>query len=348
MPKIVVGISGGVDSAVTASLLKAEGYEVVGVHIVTTTINSEEVERLNFIADKTGIPIEIIHAEKEFNDSVIAYFVHEHLAGLSPSPCAFCNPEFKWKILKDQAKKLGAVMIATGHYIQKTKWKEKWFLKAGNDDKKDQSYFLWGLDQEIIEMIHSPLGKITKEHTRKIAKELGLINLLTQKESMGLCFANKLSYNELLKKFIPECLNISTGKVMDIQGNLIGRHKGYIYYTVGQKKNIEFFDGIERYVLSVNPAENKLVAGPKELLWHSSFEIDRFKFVDKEFALSNTEIKTKIRGFGWNPEGSTKLSLKEDGIIQVELENPAWAIAPGQPAVFYYNDLLLGGGFIVK
>ncbi len=346
MKKVVAGISGGIDSAVTASLLKEEGYDVSGIHILVGDLDNAIAERLQKIEQHLNIPIQIIDACGRFQNSVINYFRREHLAGRSPSPCAICNPTFKWEILKENMLKTGADRIASGHYIQKEQIDGHWYLKKGEDQKKDQSYFLWGLDQEIIGKLIAPLGNNEKQTTRKLAKQHGLEFLLDTKESTGLCFSQGLAYKELIGKHIPEAKNIGQGPVKDDSGKIIGSHKGYIYYTIGQKKGLNLNTKGNFCVTGIFAKENTLVVSTPENLWKRSFEFDHHMFVNTKKILNNKKLQVKIRGFGWNPEGYAQIFQQSNDTYKVELENPAWAPAPGQPAVFYDNELLLGGGLI--
>lgn len=347
--KIVVGISGGIDSAVTAAIFKKQGFEVLGLHL---KINPEEEKTQSAtiakISNQLDIPISTMDVSDEFNENIIEYFKSEHLAGNSPSPCAICNPTFKWKYLNDFSEKMGAKLIASGHYIQKTKISNKWYLEKGFDSQKDQSYFLWGLSQNILSKLTTPLGNQEKSDTRKLAEEFNLNFLIKQKESSGLCFAGTLSYPELITKHIPESKNIPGGDIVDSKGNKIGTHKGFIYYTIGQKRDLKLSkDKGNLCVIKIDAEKNILVAGDSRELWQNTFKIRDFQFIDFEQALSCKELEVKVRGFGWNPEGFGKITVLKNNLLNIELEKPAWAPAPGQPAVFYHKNLLLGGGIIV-
>jgi tRNA-uridine 2-sulfurtransferase len=347
MKKIVVGISGGIDSAVTAAIFKKKGFEVLGLHLIIDRKQNNQSEILTKISNTLCIPITTLDVSTEFNKIVIAYFRDEHLKGNSPSPCAYCNPTFKWKFLNDYAKKHNAKHIASGHYIQKTKYRDKWYLKKGIDSQKDQSYFLWGLSQEIIGKIETPLGEIEKSDTKRLAKEFELEFLIKKKESAGLCFAGNLSYPELIAKHIPEAKDIKPGDIIDRTGKKIGSHKGYIYYTIGQKRDLNLPPDKNKFcVTGINAKSNILIAGEPTEIWHKTFKIKDFHFIDFNQALSTKELEVNVRGFGWNPNGFGRLSISDQNTLSVELDEPAWAPAPGQPAVFYYKDLLLGGGII--
>lgn len=347
MNKIVVGISGGIDSAVTAAIFREQGYDVLGLHLIVNKDQEDVSHYLDQISSTLGINIKSIDVQKSFNEKIIRYFRNEHLNGHSPSPCAICNPEFKWKHLNEYAEMMGATKIASGHYITKMRKGSKWFLKKGKDENKDQSYFLWGLSQEILHKLTTPLGKINKSKTRELAEKYSLNFLKKKKESTGLCFAGGMDYPGLIKKYIPEVNEIHHGQIIDAEGNIIGTHKGYIYYTIGQKRDLDLPDNKGYCVIRIDAKNNRLVAGKPEDLWKKSFEIHSYNFVDEQLAFNSRELTVKVRGFGWNPDGYCRLTILDHQTLRVHLDNPAWAPAPGQPAVFYLENLLVGGGIIL-
>lgn len=347
MAKILVGISGGIDSAVAGFLLKEEGHEVMGVHLHIVPPTTELWNHLNKLQEILGIEIIKLDVSVRFENSIIKYFRDEHLAGRSPSPCAVCNPQFKWAILLEQQRVLGADYVTSGHYIRKEFKDNRWWLKKGYDSGKDQSYFLWGLSQEQLSNICSPLGIYHKYAVKEIAKNNSLKFLSDIKESSGLCFAENLSYTELIKKYIPESQTITEGDVLNTQNNVIGKHNGYIYYTIGQKKGLHFYDkDFSRCVIKIDPEKNQLIADVPEKLWKTEFAISDYKFTDETMALNSKNLEVRIRGFGWNPDGFCKLIKQGESTICVKLQNKAWAPAPGQPAVFYQDNYVVGGGFI--
>ena len=348
--KIIVGISGGIDSAYTALMLKEQGFEVIGVHLKLTDHSALKESYISKIQSALQIPIGVLDGKNAFKQIVIETFRNDHLAGRTPSPCITCNPELKWKLLNEFAVTNNADLIATGHYIQKVREKSIWYLKKGSDPLKDQSYFLWAIPQEIIRKMHTPLGEYSKQKIKKSVANGSLEFLLNQKESTGLCFAEGLSYPDLIQKYIPEVRNISEGEIMDRDNNVVGRHKGYIYYTIGQKRGLEFYDNVKSPlpVIKIDPANYRLFVGKDEELWIKTFVISNYKFMDKERVERSSQIEVKVRGIGRNPKGYGKVDRIDEHLAKITLEYPAWAMAPGQPVVFYENDLLLGGGLMYR
>ena len=347
-PRIVVGISGGIDSAFTALTLKKRGYEVIGVHLRLIENSIFEFSHIDRIQSAIDIPITTLNGIGEFKKVVIENFRNDHLAGRTPSPCATCNPDLKWKLLNKFAKENDANMIATGHYIQKVHQGGLWYLKKANDSKKDQSYFLWALSQEIISKMHPPLGEYNKHDIKILAKKTKLSFLLNQNESTGLCFANGDTYPELLKRHIPELSKITEGRLVNKDNKVIGSHHGYVYYTIGQKRGLELHaDANNSFcVIGIEPENNLLIVGEDNDLYTSSFIINNCYFTNKSKAEKSNKLEVKVRGIGRNPSGYGKVSWISEDKAKVTLENPAWAMAPGQPVVFYENDLLLGGGLM--
>lgn len=350
MNRVLVGISGGVDSAITAYRLKKEGYDVIGAHLQITEEPIVSREHLLKIENALQIPIHIIHGEEAFKDVVLKAFRNDHLVGRTPSPCTICNPELKWKLLFEKAEEVKADFIASGHYIQKEEIDGIWYLKKGVDLVKDQSYFLWALTQQQLGKMLTPLGAINKHEVKQFAEEVGLEFLAQQKESTGLCFSQGLSYPDLIRKYIPETANISSGNVMNTNSDVVGRHKGYIYYTIGQKRGFEIFhDRFNGYcVIQIDAKNNCLIIDTEQSLWQKEFKVTGSFFTNENKALTSNALEVTVRGIGRNPSGFGRVVKVGVGEYMVTLDNPAWAMAPGQPVVFYENNYLLGGGYMSK
>lgn len=348
MKRILVGISGGIDSAVTAYRLKQKGYDVIGAHLQITPEPIVAKEKLKRLQDALDIPIELINGEGLFKSIVLENFRKDHLAGKTPSPCVICNPELKWKLLFDKADEVNADGIASGHYIQKEKINGIWYLKKGVDQLKDQSYFLWRLTQQQLSRMVTPLGGINKSEVKEFAREIGLEFLAEQKESTGLCFSQGLSYPELLRKYIPEAKQIPAGDIVNSSGKVVGVHKGYLFYTIGQKRGFELFNDSLKgsCIVNIDSEKNILVLGQDDSLWQKDFVVSNTFFSNWNKAVSSKTLEVVVRGIGRNPKGYGKIVQLSDAEYKVELEDKAWAMAPGQPVVFYENSFLLGGGFM--
>lgn len=345
--KVIVGISGGVDSAVAALALKQSGYQVEGLHISNVQIDSNIKYLIKQISRSIDIPIKIFQAEKDFNSIVIRHFRNQLLAGQSPSLCTYCNPKFKWRILTEYSMNRNTEHISTGHYIQLIKHLNTTCIKKGIDEIKDQSYYLWNLPDDILNRIITPLGTRTKEEVKRTAMENNLEFLLKNNESTGLCFSNNLSYPELIRKYIPESKNINKGIIIDKQGKIIGNHNGYIYYTIGQKKGLTLDENLNYCVTKIDAKNNILTAGEPKELWTKKIYIKDFNFRNLEMIINNLDLEVKVRGFGWNPQGKANITIINNNIAKISLESPSWAPAIGQSAVIYYKNILVGGGIII-
>ncbi|MGZ2368289.1 tRNA 2-thiouridine(34) synthase MnmA [Ancylomarina sp. YFZ004] len=352
--KVVLGMSGGTDSSVTAMLLQQKGYEVIGVSLWfwnSPNEDSDHKELPHFIVDaqqlakKLSIEHHVIDARDEFKDVVIGQFLQEYLNGRTPSPCIHCNPNLKWRLLLDKADQLGVNYIATGHYIQILEEDGTFYIHKGDDPAKDQSYFLWNLNQEILSRTLTPLGAFTKPEVREMATDFGHKTVASKKESMGICFLDGMDYRDFLKQEIGDVdEKIGKGKIVDTDGKELGWHEGYPYYTIGQKRGLELKEKTGLMVSRIDAESNTLVIEKREKLNKKEFGVSGY-YLNNEDDINNSEITTIVRGLGLNPEGHSKLTIIDEHNLKVELDNPAWAIAPGQPVAFYIGNKLIGGGF---
>lgn len=343
--KVLVALSGGIDSTVTASLLQEQGYEVIGIHFRFHGDDHKSASSgLRLISEKLGIGLIHYDARRIFEKEVVQYMTSMHLDGKTPSPCAICNPRVKWRLLAELSESYSCDYFATGHYIRILDKNGQRRFYQGKDTAKDQSYYLWGVRANHIEHSLAPLGDYRKDEVREMAASIGFSELITKDESMGLCFSDHASYNEFLHEKI-ENINIGTGKVYDRRGNLAGTHLGYPYYTIGQKKELSLDDEYRKWcVAEINPSDNTLIIDRWENLYEKEFLIGDCHFYEEEELNGSIPVQARVRGFGKNPGKNCKLIKKSEGSYQVILEEPAWAIAPGQPVVFYSGDLLIGGG----
>jgi tRNA-specific 2-thiouridylase len=345
---VLVGISGGIDSAMTAFILKEQGYKVTGVNFNSdTNKENQQEEKLIELKKKLGIEIIDYDASELFHKEVIGYFTNFHLQGKTPAPCSHCNPSVKWKLLVELADVCNVAFVATGHYVNIREENKLKRIFKGDDPKKDQSYYLWKLDQKVLDRAITPLGSFIKTELKKLAIEKGFGFLASGKESAGLCFSKGRGCEKLLQDYIPNISDtIEHGNIVNTQGEVIGRHKGYIYYTIGQKKGLDLNMDEKLCVAAIDASNNLLVADTWQNLYKKEFLIEDFYFPAPGELVNNLNIQTIIRGFGLNPQGNSRLTQVSDSHIRVELEMPAWALAPGQPAVFYTGNKLLGGGIV--
>ncbi len=344
--KVLLGMSGGVDSSVAVKLLIDEGYEVVGGTFCFK--KGEKPDDAELVAGHFGIEHFFIDVEEIFNKKVINYFAHEYLMGRTPSPCVICNENIKFPVLLKKAGEIGATYIATGHYVQKAYKNGTYYISKGVDSIKDQSYYLWRLHQDVLRKTLFPLGKFNKSEIRKKALNEGLGFLLKKTESMGVCFLKRENYIHFLEHNFPNLFSgIGKGQVIDIEGNVIGEHEGYYKYTIGQKKGFSIKSNELLYVCDVRTAENKISVNKKEDIKSRILHLTDCYYHDKDDLYSD-DIVVKIRGIGQNPHGHAKIKLAKNNQATINLEGDAWAPAPGQPVVFYKGNLLIGGGMLKK
>ncbi len=347
-------MSGGVDSSTAAALLAREGHDVIGIGLkLPEPLVGKESDRsccgianmddARRVSDKIGIPFYLLNYEKIFEKSVIAYFCDSYLNGKTPNPCVECNRVVKFGHLFKAAENLEADCIATGHYarICQDPKTDRYLLKKGSDPEKDQSYFLYPLSQEQLSRILFPLGEMTKAETRKLAKSLG-IKTSGKPASQDICFLGTGDYRELLAKRFPSSLN--SGSIVNSKGEVLGRHKGMAYYTVGQRRGLGFGMGVPLYVLHVDPASNEVVVGSREELQKAHINIHSVNWISSDEPDGPLELSVKIRYR--QVEIPSLVIPKRGNRAKIVFHTPASGVAPGQSAVFYNDDLVVGGGVI--
>lgn len=347
--KVVLGLSGGVDSTVAAILLKEQGFDVTGLYFDIEDHNVEGEKAARKVAEETGIAFKYVNVKKDFNDKVVKYFCDEYSRGRTPNPCIVCNPNIKFKVLTEYADSIGAYYIATGHYGD-TVYDERfnsWFIKRGKNDRKDQTYMLYRLDSETIARFLMPLEKYsTKEEVRNIAREKGVFNS-ENKDSQEICFIDESSdYIEFLNNrgYIP-----SEGDFVDSDGNVLGKHKGIMNYTVGQRKGLGIALGKPAFVLSIDDKNNRVLLGDNEDLFSDKVYIRDCFFTstgngDMPKELENLDVEAKIRYAA--PLAKAKIKKMDDGFVLVSFEKKQRAPAPGQSVVIYFDKMVIGGGYI--
>lgn len=346
-------MSGGVDSSVAALLLKEQGYEVIGVTLKlweppsgakfkhTTCCSVEDITDARRVADQVGIDFYVFNTKTHFKEQVIDRFVSEYLKGRTPNPCAMCNDKVKFSHLLEQAFKLGAYYVATGHFAQKV-WNDVagyWELHCGDDPKKDQSYFLFSLNQEQLEHTLFPVGDLSKEQVREIAARHGL-KTRSKPESQEICFVPS-THGEFIEKYAPDRV-APPGEFVSTDGAVLGEHKGIHHYTVGQRRGTEVAAGERLYVQSIDPQSRRVTMGSDSELYKKGLEASGVRWVRP--VDDGAKISARIR----YRHGGALATLHHcgEGRVRLEFHEPQRAISPGQAVVFYQGREVLGGGWI--
>ncbi|MFQ6100654.1 MAG: tRNA 2-thiouridine(34) synthase MnmA [Anaerolineae bacterium] len=353
--QVIVALSGGVDSGVAAALLVEQGYEVTGAMLrlwaepgpdearVNRCCTPEAAHRAQQVADQLGIPFSLVDVEAEFKAQVVDYFVAEYGAGRTPNPCIPCNRTIRFGLLLDQALALGATHIATGHYARVQRVKDRYQLLRGRDPKKDQSYFLHVLTQEQLAHVLFPLGDLTKEEVREIARQRGL-PVAEQPESQDVCFLADGDYRRFLAQQAPHLFR--PGPIRDTSGRVLGRHQGLPGYTIGQRKGLGLAGAEPLYVLAIEPDESALVVGTVEELGRDECTVEEMHYVSGETPTAPFRATAQIR-YRARPTGVTVTSLPHKK-AHVRFDLSQRDITPGQFLVLYDGEAVLGGGVICK
>lgn len=360
--KVLVAMSGGIDSTVTALMLHHQGYEVVGITMKTWDYatsgggtskketgccNIDSFNDARQAAVHHGFPHFILDIKDEFGDAVIENFVDEYLAGRTPNPCVMCNTHIKWRALLKRANAMDCEFIATGHYATvRQHTNNRFVISKGLDETKDQSYVLWGLDQELLSRTIMPLGIYQKTQIRQMAHDMGYPELAKKSESYEICFVPDNDYRGFLKRRVEGLEDkVDGGWFVDKTGKKLGKHKGYPFYTIGQRKGLEIALGKPAYVTAIHPENNTVVLGEESDLEQSSMIVQKLNFIKYEGVYDGQESLTKIR---YKDKGSLANLYNHDEGIKVIFFEDVKSIAPGQSAVFYEGDDVIGGGIIKR
>lgn len=362
--KVLVGMSGGIDSSSVCLMLKDKGYEVIGITMRVWDLpqhfsepgqeQPNHVMQARELAERLGIEHYVADERASFKDVVVRNFIDEYLNGRTPNPCVMCNPTFKFRMLMEWADRLGCDYIATGHYVQKVEQDGSVYLKCGADTKKDQSYFLWRLSQEVLRRCIFPLGDTTKDKVRAYLTEKGFEAKARGGESMEVCFIPG-DYREFLKEQLPDLeQKVGPGDFVDEQGHKLGRHQGFPFYTVGQRKGLGIALGKPAFVLKINPQKNTVMLGDADCLMTEYMLVEQPNWVNAD-ALPAEGLAVRIR-YRSKPIPCTlkkvnRLWEEKDAkgdLYLVHFHEPASAVTPGQSAVFYVDDLVVGGGYIAS
>jgi tRNA-specific 2-thiouridylase len=353
--KVVLGMSGGVDSSVAAYLLKEQGYDVIGVTMQIWQEDKEYEEReggccslsavddARRVAEKLGIPFYVLNFREKFKEKVINNFIHEYLEGRTPNPCVQCNKHLKFDDLLRKAQGIGAEYVATGHYAKIENKDGRYCLIRAEDDRKDQTYALYNLTQYQLEHTLMPCGDYTKDKIREIAKEIGL-DVHNKKDSEEICFIPDNDHGKYILNAVPG--KVKTGNFVDKEGNILGTHKGIVYYTIGQRKGLGLALGRPVFVTDINPVTNEVVIGPEDDIFKTDLVAKDVNFISIEELKEPMEVEAKIR-YSAKPAKAT-ISPMDGGRVKVSFQDKQRAITKGQSVVFYQGNLVVGGGIIEK
>ena len=354
--KVVVAMSGGVDSSVVAGLMKDDGYDVTGVTLKLYDDSKQPKEGRQCcagqdildakrVSEKLNINHKILFYQKKFKSEVIDSFIDSYVAGETPIPCVQCNQTVKFRDLFKYAKDLNADALVTGHYVSRVQRNGRANMYRAKDKNRDQSYFLFSTSQEQLEYLRFPLGEIEKSETRNIAKKLEL-NVAEKPDSQDICFVPNGDYSSVIKKFRPE--SFKPGKILDISGNQIGQHDGIINYTIGQRKGIKISNKNPLYVVNIDADNNAIIVGNKESLEIKEIKLRNLNLLGNQKEFENL-INIKVRSTGRLLKSKINISNKT---AMIEILDNETGISPGQACVFYskddIGDKVLGGGWIDK
>ena len=371
--RVLLGMSGGTDSSVAAMRLLEAGYEVTGVTFRFYELNdsTEYLEDARHLAERLGIRHITYDAREIFREQIIEYFVQEYMVGHTPVPCTLCNNYLKWPLLSKIADEMGIFYIATGHYVRKVKVDDTYYITYAADSDKDQTFFLWGLKQDILRRMLLPMGDINKVEARAFAAERGFQKVAVKRDSLGVCFC-PMDYRSFLKKWLvsncqPQVSNcqpqvsvgqpqvsagqtwsaeVRRGRFVDEKGDFIAWHEGYPFYTVGQRRGLGIHLNRAVFVKEIRPEKNEVVLASLQALEKTEMLLKDWNIVNRERLLGHADIIVKIRYR--KQENHCTVTVTPDNFLHVQLHEPLTAIASGQAAAFYKDGLLLGGGIIVE
>lgn len=357
--KVLLAISGGIDSTVAAYLLKEEGYQITAIYFCLVddkeTANSEDKtsfqqsgrRRAETTANKLDIPLLVIDYREEFNKIVVDDFIKKYHKGLTPNPCILCNERIKFNLLEYYASKMKIDFIATGHYVrvQKDEKQDEYLLKRGIDKEKDQSYFLYRLNRNILSKCIFPLGNLKKSEVKAIAHEKG-VDISNMRESQEICFIPENNYRKFIKNKTRQVIHNKPGYFIDAAGNILGKHKGIAFYTIGQRRKIGLSLNTRKYIIRIEPEKNIIVIGDEIDLYKSEFKVEDVHYISDSRIIECISLEVQIR---YNTVAS-KARIHPDNYsnmnLKVIFDKPKRAITPGQSAVFYDREIVIGGGFI--
>lgn len=348
---VLVGMSGGIDSTAVCSMLLEQGYRVEGLTFVTCDAGLKAVEAAAALAARLGIPHHVADIREEFKSLVMAPFIEEYLSGRTPNPCVNCNPLVKFRLLEEWADRLGCTHIATGHYVRvqskeqrvqsKDESEKRYYIVTGDDDRKDQSYFLWRLTQQQLSKVLFPLGGMEKPQVVEYLRQRGYEHVASGGESMEVCFIPG-DYRDFLRENVPDIdARFGGGSFVDSEGRVLGRHAGFPFYTIGQRKGLGIALGHPAYVLKINAAKNTVMLGTEQQLLVRHMLVEEPQWVDGVPSALTVRVRYRSRPVPCDAPQATG-----DGRWLVRLHEQVSAITPGQSAVFYNGKVVVGGAFI--
>lgn len=337
-------MSGGVDSSMAALLLQQQGFEVLGITFIFSGSDDEGhhfVQDAKELAARLKIQHQVVDLRTAFKEQVIRYFIDEYQNGRTPFPCAYCNPKLKFKYLEQYANDFDCAFISTGHYVRTGIYKGAKYLFQGKDPDKDQTFFLWGLPRKIVDRLVFPLGDFHKSKVRALALENGHKLLSEKKDSLGICF---IPGNDYRQYFNENNISSKPGHFVDHNGKILGRHTGIINYTIGQRRGLGLNLNFPVFVAEIRLDANEIVVAKYEDLYRSKIRLNNYYFIDSEIVNEGVKLTVKVRYR--LQETLCNLHILDETRAEVELLNSEAMISPGQTAVFYDGDRLVGGGFI--
>lgn len=356
--KILVCISGGIDSSLSTLLLKEQGYDIVAAtfrvydggqpytsYNMKRYTDSETITEAKHFAQQIGIEHYILDYREYFANTIIDYFVKEYMQGRTPNPCVNCNYEIKWGKVLEFAESIGCDYIATGHYARVYKKNNRFVLAKGIDTTKDQSYFLWKLNQEQLSKTLFPLGDLTKQQVRKMAADRGFVKLSKKNESQEICFVPNNDYRSFLQSYVSDINKFQKkGNVITTDGKIVGQHNGIAFYTIGQRKGLGIALGQPYYIFDIKKQTNEIVIGKYNELEKKSFIVENLNMIALEHFVDGMEVYVKIRYR--TKEFKAKVYNLSKNSVKVVPFDKVYAVTPGQSAVFYLHDEVLAGGII--